>query len=239
MQSRLGLALLFVTGCTAGTNDVVVNLAPEVISSIDGTLAVHAIVLADRTPAAGENVEISVDYKDRNGTPHAITAVDGVTDESGAVDATLTGLTWDGIGTVKATVLTGAAGSAPMMIGGKPLEAEATFAVLDRTPPVVSIIAPTGNQVHRAADNTIVVHVTDEIGVSQVYFETSGNGGNGNGTRERSTVVASGSSDAKVSFDLQVPDTAVLGSTITLYALAADLSNNEAAAAPVVVTVVQ
>lgn len=237
MNARLSLALcLFATACTAGTDDVLVTLAPDVISSIDGSLSVHAVVLADRAPAAGEHVQISVAYEDRNGTPHAIAPVDGVTDDSGAFDATLTGLSWDGTGTVKVGVTSGEAGSAALMVDGKPLEATATFAVLDRTPPVVSITPPANNQVKRG-DNTIKVHVTDEIGTSQVFFESTGQ--NGNNNRERSTVVASGSTDAMVEFNVQVNDTATVGSTITLYALAADLSGNEAAAMPVTVTVVQ
>lgn len=235
MDARLSLALfLFATACSASTDDVVVELAPDVISSIDGTLSVHAVVLAERAPSASETVQITVDYTDRNGTPHTIAPVDGKTDDAGVFDATLTGLTWDGTGTVKVAVRSG---SAPVMVDGKPLEAEATFAVLDRTPPVVSITPPANSQVKRGADNEIKVHVTDEIGVSQVFFESAGT--NGNNNRERSTVVASGSTDAMVSFNVQVNDAAALGSTITLYALAADLSGNEAAAKPITVTVVQ
>jgi hypothetical protein len=227
--------LLFVTACSAGTDDVTVNLAPDVISSIDGSLSVHALVLAERAPAAGENVEISVDYQDRNGTAHAITPVVGVTDDAGAFDATITGLTWDGTGTVKVAVLTGEAGSPPLEVDGAALEATATFAVLDRTPPVVTITPPANGELRRGADHTITVHVTDEIGVSQVFFESTGS----NGNRDRSSVVASGSTDTTISFDVKVPDAAALGSTITLYALAADLSGNQAAATPITITVVQ
>ena len=106
--------------------------------------------------------------------------------------------------------------------------------MLDRTPPTVSITPPPSDTIRIGNDVTVEVHVTDEIGVSQVFFETSGDGFN----RDRGTVVASGSTDATVSFDFQVRDSAAVGSTITLYALAADLSGNQAAAEPVTLTVV-
>ncbi len=243
MQLRLALLALPLIACSTDTNDVTIDLAPQVISSLDGSLGVHAEVLADRDPTSGKTVAISVDYKDRNGNAHTIAPVTGKTDQTGALDVTLTGLTWDGTGTVTAQVLSGGDGSAPKMVHGQPLETSATFAVLDRTPPTIAIQPPANNQIHRATDTTIQVHVQDEIGVSQVYFEASGNaltnGGGGNGTRARSTVVASGTTDAMVSFDIVTSDTATVGSTITLYALASDLSGNQAAAAQVTLTVVQ
>lgn len=219
-MTKLQLLLwLPLVACTAETDGVVIQLAPDVISSIDGTLGVHATVLAAREPVAGEPVDITVEYTDRNGMARAIAPVSGVTDDNGFFDATLTGLTWDGIGTVTATVPGGPTGSA-------------TFAVLDRTPPHVTIIPPANNQVTINQDTTIKVHVTDEIGVSQVWFEW-----NGQFARERSSVVASGSTDAMVGFDFAVPDTATVGSMLTLYALAGDLSGNQAAAQPITVTV--
>ena len=218
IQVRL-LALLPFVACTPDTNDVVIGLAPEVISSIDGTLSVHSIVLADREPIAGEPVDVTVEYTDRNGIPHAIAPASGTTDDKGAFDVTLTGLMWDGTGTVKVAV------------PGGP-EAMATFAVLDRTPPKVTITPPANNQVRVGADVSIDVHVSDEIGTSQVYFEWSGQF-----ARDRSTVVASGSKDATVRFDFSVPDTTPVGTMITLYALAEDLSGNQAAAQPITITV--
>jgi hypothetical protein len=216
------LALLI--ACTPDTNDVSVRLAPEVISSIDGTLSVSALVLADRQPAESETVDITVVYTDRNGTPHDVAPASGTTDAKGTFEATLTGLTWDGTGTVTATVAGGPTGTA-------------TFAVLDRTPPKVSITAPNASSIRAGNDVTVEVRITDEIGVSQVYFEWSGQFGNQFG-RERASVVASGSTDATVRFDLQIPDGAGVGTMITLYALGADLSGNQAAAQPVTVTVV-
>jgi hypothetical protein len=213
------LAVASLVACTPGTNDVQITLAPDVISSLDGSLSVHAIVLGDREPIPDASVDITVDYKDRNGVAHDIAPVAGKSDQKGAVDKTLTGLTWDGTGTVTVTV-TGT------MIAGT-----ATFAVLDRTPPVVTIMPPPNNQVHRGQNTTIRVHVTDEIGVSQVLFDS-----NDAGNRGRSTI-ASGATDTTVGFDFQTPDAAV-GTTIMLYALAADLSGNQGAATPISVMVV-
>src|SRR5512142_439587 len=117
-------------GCAASTNDVLVTVAPEVISSLDGTASVHAIVLADRDTVEGAKLSLTIDYTDRNGMSHDIAAVAGVTDKKGTFDATLTGLMWDGTGTVTATV------TGSKVVGG------ATFAVLDRTPPKPTIMPP-------------------------------------------------------------------------------------------------
>ena len=227
MKLRL-LALVPLVGCAADANDVIVTLQPEVISSQDGILGVNALVLGDNAPKESQAVTISVDYKDRNGTAHTVAPFDGKTDKSGAVDASFMGLIWDGTGTVT------------VQVGTKGPSGTATFAVLDRTPPVATIMPPAAARIN--TDVTVNVHVTDEIGISQVWFEVSAiqgaQGGQG-GQRQRSTVVASGSTDAMIPFDFQVPDTATVGSTITLYALAEDLSGNQAAAAPVMVMVTQ
>ena len=222
------LALAPLAACAASTNDITITLAPDVVSSIDGKLSVHAIVLADREPQSGKSVDLAVDYTDRNGTAHAITAMGGKTDKTGAFDTELDGLSWDGTGTVTATVT------------GTMVSDAATFAVLDRTPPQATIVPPANNQVKVNTDITIQVHATDEIGVSQVWFETDrfGGGFGGNGGAHTS-IVASGSTDVMVGFDFQVPDTATIGSMITLYALAEDLSGNQGAAQPVTLTVTQ
>jgi len=225
MKLRL-LALVPLVGCAADANDVIVTLQPEVISSQDGVLGVHAVVLGDNAPKESQAVSISVDYTDRNGTPHTVAPFDGKTDKSGAIDASFTGLTWDGTGTVT------------VQVGTKGPSGEATFAVLDRTPPVATIMAPATVRIN--TDTTVNVHVTDEIGISQVWFEVSAiQGQGGQGQRQRSTVVASGSTDATIPFDLQVPDTATVGQTVTFYALAEDLSGNQAAAMPVTAMVIQ
>jgi hypothetical protein len=207
--------------CTSDPNDVVVQLAPEVISSLDGTLSVHTIVLGDRDPLPDTTIDVTVAYTDRNGTAHDIAPATGKTDQSGAFDATLTGLTWDGSGTVTATV-----GS---------LTGTATFAVLDRTPPKLEIMPPA--QVRQGTDVRVSVHITDEIGTSQVFFDTSTTFNGQFGNRDRATIT-SGATDTTVQFDMQVPD-ATAGQMVTLYALGEDLSGNQAAAMPVTVTVGQ
>ena len=227
MTNLRWFSLLFVTplaACAGNANDIMVQLAPEVISSLDGSLQVHALVLSDRDPVGkGKAIDLTVDYTDRNGTAHTIAPVSGTTDDRGAFDATITGMTWDGVGTVTATVGT--------------VTGDATFSVLDRTPPKVVITAPATVRVNMNAQ--FQVHITDEIGVSQVSFEASnnGNGGGGNGG-QRSTTVASGATDATLMFNYQANDTQV-GQIVTFYSVAADLSGNEAAATPVTVTISQ
>lgn len=210
-----------VVACSASTDSITVELAPDVVSSIDGTVGVRARTFADRAPAGGESISITVAYTDRNGTMHDIAPVQGETDDNGVFEGTLVGLMWDGIGTITASV------------EGTDLTAIATFSVLDRTPPVVAISPPAANTVRAGQDVRASVHVTDEIGISQVFFEA----GDGLG-RDRATVIASGSTDASISFDFKIPDNASVGSTIALHALAADLSGNLAAAPAISVTVV-
>jgi hypothetical protein len=222
------LAILAPLGACATTNDVAIELAPDLISSIDGRLAVHVLALSDRDPVADDKIDVTVDYTDRNGTAHAIDPLTGKMDANGAFEGTFEGLKWDGTGTVTATVHG----------GDGEVAGTATFAVLDRTPPVITITPPSVFRINQ--DTTVTVHITDEIGISQVYFEAafSGNGGNGNGNRQRSTVVSSGLLDANLSFDLRAQDTQV-GATVTLYALGSDLSGNQAAAKPVSIVVSQ
>ncbi len=220
---RVPLVASLLTACGAEPTAISIELAPDIISSLDGTLSVATTTFADRDVVEGETVDVTVEYTDRNGVTHDIAPAQGTTDASGAFDATLEGFTFDGTGTVTAT------------IAGLDVQSSATFAVLDRTPPTVTITPPTS--VTRGNDIRVEVHVTDEIGVSQVFFETDLNG-NGNG-RDRGTVIASGSTEATVTFEFQVNDGVAIGSMITLYALAADLSGNQAAADPVTVTVTQ
>lgn len=217
MKLRLALLAVPLAACASDPNDVMVQLAPEVISSLDGTLQVHAILLGDNEPLPDKPMDVTLAYTDRNGMAHAITPASGKTDKAGAFDASFQGLMWDGSGTVTAT-----SGS---------LTGTATFAVLDRTPPKVTITPPTS--VPRNTDITISVHVTDEIGVSQVFFDTSRTF-NGNFNRDRATITT-GAGDVTVQFDMAVPDAP--GTMITLYALGQDMSGNQAAAAPVTVTV--
>lgn len=203
-------------GCAGEPSDVLVQLAPDIVSSLNGTLAVRATVLADRDPVPEEPLELTVEYTDRNGATHEIAPLTGATDDHGVFETTLSGFDWDGNGTI--------------IVTGSGIEGSASFAVLDRTPPKVTITPPAANTVRRGTDIAVQVHVTDEIGVSQVYFGTSER------SRDRS-LIASGAGDIDLDFDFQVPDVAA-GATITLFALAEDLSGNQGAATPIVVTVV-
>ncbi len=203
-------------------NHVLVSLAPDVVSSLDGTVDVRAVVMSDAEPMADEAVTLTVAYVDRSGATHEIAPLTGVTDSRGAFEASIEGLTWDGTGTVTVTVDAEATATG-----------EAPFAVVDRTPPVLSITPPTlSRHVTQGQDLRVPVHVQDEIGVSEVFLEAAGEL-----DRLRSTVVASGSADATVEFELTVPDNAAPGGTITLYALAGDLSGNLSAADPMMLTV--
>ena len=104
---------------------------------------------------------------------------------------------------------------------------------MDRTPPVVTIQPPTADlRVGPGLPLQIIVDVTDEIGVSQVTLEAAGEL-----TSIEQTIVASGAGTASVLFSLEVPFGALSGPTITLYALAADLSGNLAAATEVILEV--
>lgn len=218
MTIRLILLSSLLAACGADTNAISIELAPDVISSLDGTLALQVTAFADREPAEGETIDITVAYTDRNGTAHNIPGTQGVTNASGTFETVLEGFTFDGTGSVTAAIT------------GVAVDASATFAVLDRTPPTAEIL-PESTTIQRGNGLGIDVHVTDEIGVSQVFFESTVSGG-------RSTVIASGATDDTLQFFIGVNDGVPIGTVITIHALAADLSGNQAAAAPVTVTVV-
>lgn len=207
----------------ASPEGVIVELSPSVVSSLDGTTALRALVhAADGTPLADEAVTVAVDYTDRNGVPHEIAPLDGVTDTDGRFETLITGLTWDGSGTVTVTSRDAAG-----------VTGAASFAVLDRTPPVIEILPPTTDlRVGPGLPFDVQVRVSDEIGVSRVVIEASGAM-----DQQRSTLLASGAGDATVAFGFDVPQNAATGPTITLHAMATDLSGNRAAATAVVLTV--
>ena len=216
---RLGL-LALCAACTGDPDTVQVELSPSLISSIDGTTHVMAIVAAGTTPLDGEPVRITVDYTDRNGTAHPIDPIDAKTDSRRVVDATLSGLTWDGIGTVTVTT-------------GNEVASSTTFTVLDRTPPKIEILPPTTDKhVGPGLPLDVQVRVTDEIGVSEVYLDATG----GIDTNRR-TVVSSGAQDTTITFRMNVNANAQAGPTIQLYALASDLSGNYASATAMTLTV--
>ena len=221
IRTSLWVSIPLALGACAGPpNTVEVSLAPAVISSLDGRTTVSAIAADDTTPVGDTAMRIQIDYVDRNGTPHVIDAVDGKTNERGVFTTTLEGLRWDGTG--KVTVTAGADSG------------EAVFAVLDRTPPKVTILPPTtDNRVGPGLPIDVRVHVTDEIGVGQVILDTTAGGGGGG----RSSTLVSGTQDGTVTFRIDVPNGAQPGPTIVLYALVTDLSGNSAAAMPLTLTV--
>ncbi len=206
--------------CVGPPNTVEVSLAPAVISSLDGRTTVSAIAADDATPIADIAMRFQIDYVDRNGTPHVIDPIDGKTNDRGVFTATLDGLLWDGTG--KVTVTAG------------DTSGEAVFAVLDRTPPKITILPPTtDNRVGPGLPVDIQVHVSDEIGVGQVILDTTdGIGGGG-----RSSTLVSGTLDGTVTFRIDIPDGARPGPTVVLYALATDLSGNSVAAMPLTLTI--
>jgi sugar lactone lactonase YvrE len=204
----------------ADVNYIQVDLAPSVISSLDGTTTLSAIVTDQATPLDGIKVGVTVVYTDRNGMPHPIDPVEGKTDARGVFRTELTGLAWDGVGTV--TVDT-----------DNKVSDAVTFAVLDRTPPKLEILPPTTDKrVGPGLPLDVQVHVTDEIGISEVTID-----GTGTIQGARSTLVVSGAQDQTVTFRMAVPQGAQTGPTIELHALARDLSGNIAAASVVTLTV--
>lgn len=209
--------LLCLAACAEPTA-VEVELAPSVISSLDGTVTVRALVHDDAEPLDDQPVRVSVAYVDRNGTPHDIAPIDGRTDARGRFAGTLTGLAWDGTGTI--TVQTAA-----------DVQAMATFVVLDRTPPKVEILPPTSDKkVGPGLPLEVQIRVTDEIGISEVVFDGTAlvNG-------DRRTIVASGALDQTLTVRTSVPLTNA--TSIDLHALAVDLSGNVGVAPAISLTV--
>ncbi len=214
-------AVLGVAAC-ASPDAVLVELNPALVSSLDGTTTVRALVVAESTPLADQPVTVTVAYTDRNGTVHDVAPVAGRSDEAGRFEAVLAGLDWDGTGvvTVAATEEAGVAGVA-------------TFLVLDRTPPTIEILPPTTDlRIGPGLPLDVQVRVRDEIGTSRVVLEAAGSV-----DQQRTTVTASGTTDATLTFRLDVPASAAAGPTITLTALAADLSGNRGAATAIILTV--
>jgi len=214
------LPLALVAACAGDPSAVYIELSPSVISSLDGTTTVTALIGDGGAPLADTRVRISTAYTDRNGAPHDVAPVEGTTDARGVFRTTLEGLAWDGAGTV-----TVAAGE---------VEGTATFSVLDRTPPKVEILPPTTDRrVGPGLPLDVQVRVTDEIGVSEVVLDTNGpiQGAT------RSTLIASGAPESTLTFRTSVPLDAQPGPTIELQALASDLSGNSAAAPPLTLIV--
>lgn len=199
--------------CSASPTTVEITLAPDLISSLDGTTEISALVAADSVPLDGVAVTATIDYTDRNGTAHMIMPLAGTTDKRGVFHAQVTGLSWDGTGKVTVAVDSAVSG-------------DATFAVLDRTPPKLTILPPTTDlRVGPGLPLDVQVQVSDEIGISEVVID--GTGGI-NGTRQ--TVIPSGAVDTTMTFRMSIPIGVAAGPNVVLHALATDLSGNSAAA---------
>lgn len=214
------LPLSLVAACAGDPSVIYVELSPPVISSLEGTTTVTALISDGVEPLADTAVRVSTAYTDRNGAPHEIAPIEGTTDARGVLRAPLEGLAWDGVGIVTVEA------------GG--VESVATFSVLDRTPPKIEILPPTTDRrVGPGLPLDVQVRVTDEIGVSEVVLDTNGPiQGN-----TRSTLVASGTPDTTLTFRTSIPAGAQAGPTIELHALASDLSGNFAAASAMTLTV--
>jgi len=209
---------LALSACAGDPTGVDVVLSPSVISSLDGTTTVSALLHDDVQPIADVSARATIEYVDRNGTPHELDAIDGRSDERGVFAAQFSGLTFDGTGTITVEASGGAIGTA-------------TFTVIDRTPPVVEILPPTADlKVGPGLPLEVDVHITDEIGVAEVTFATDALGG-------RTTVVASGALDTTIRFRTQISANAAPGPNVDLHALAGDLSGNLATADTVTLTV--
>lgn len=232
-------ALVALTACEkkvpgAKPDAVQVELAPDVVSSLDGTLSVHARVVDAATALRERPVRLTIEYVDRNGIARAVAGSSAalvMTDRTGVADHVFSGLIWEGSGTVRAEVLDD---QGQPFIGreGTAVTGEATFSVVDQTPPEVTILSVFENKVGPNLPVDIQVQAQDEIGISQVFFEVAGEA-----TDSNSSLVASGTTNGTVTFSFDVPGGAVPGPTIVVYAMAADLSGNLSAATPVTLTV--
>ncbi|MBL9004335.1 MAG: hypothetical protein JNJ46_08820 [Myxococcales bacterium] len=226
--------LLFAVGCGPGPNRMELALAPDLIASTIGTLGATATVYSNKDSTSGVHVAFDVAYKDRNGVPHTIAGISDATDVAGQAKASFAGLIFEGSGTVTAKALD-SQGAVILDDMKNPLQATATFGVLDLSPPQVAITSP-ANGAHFAmnAQYTITVRATDEIGVSQVYTQTSRSNG-GTGGNASSSRITSGAADVTVRVDADTGGNPT--NTITIYAMAADLSGNLGVAPPVVINV--
>lgn len=227
LERTIALAALLssAAACAGDPDTLFIELAPDVISSEDGTVHAAVLAVADGRTRDDSPIRLTVSYTDRNGVDHAIDAVEGKTDEAGRFDAVFEGLIFGGTGTITAEALDDS--------GNPVAQTEASFTVLDRTPPVVTILPPTSNLVVGAGlPMEVRLDVADELGLSEVLVEAAGDLDS-----QRSTVIASGATDTIVAFDFDIPSNAADGPTITLYAQAKDLSGNIGVAEPVVLNV--
>ena len=228
-------ASLGVIGCGAPPPDrVTVALAPDVISSESGALAAQAKVLNGDTELKGWTVKLHTDYIDRNNMMHAVDDASNKSDDTGLVAGAFSGLKWEGAGTVTASVLDASGNPALDSKTKMPITAEATFSVVDESPPVVMITSPANGAVVKLGTNLdIQISATDEIGVSQIYVQAATSNGNTQLDRTRTTI-ATGSTTVSGSFGFDTGNLQTAQS-VTIYAMAADMSNNLGVAMPVTI----
>lgn len=226
---------LWVIGCGQPPPDRVnVALAPEVISSESGVLAVEATVLDGNNQLKDWTVKLHADYTDRNGMAHMLDDVAGKSDGTGRVLGSFAGLKWEGAGMLTASVVD-PAGNPALDPAKNPITAQATFSVLDESPPVLTITSPaSGASMPRGNGLTVTVTGADEIGVSQLYVQVATANGNTNLDRTRSTI-ATGSTSVTGQFGFDTGNVTA-GTMVTIYAMGADMSNNLGVAAPVTIT---
>ena len=228
-------ASLGVIGCGAPSPDrVTLALAPNVISSESGALAAQAKVLHGDTELNGWTVKLHTNYIDRNNMMHAVDDASNKSDDTGLVQGAFSGLKWEGAGTVTASVLDAAGNPALDSKTKMPITADATFSVVDESPPVVMITSPANGAIVKLGSNLdIQISATDEIGVSQIYVQAATTNGNTQLDRTRSTI-ATGSTTVSGSFGFDTGNLQTAQS-VTIYAMAADMSNNLGVAMPVTI----
>ena len=195
--------LTLVAACAGDPSIIYIELSPSVISSLDGTTTVTALI-SDVEPLLGPE-RISTAYRDRNGTPHEVAPVEGTTDARGVIERP-SRASWDGVGTV--TVEASAA------------ESVATFSVLDRTPPRIEILPPTtdGRPDPAAARRAGASDRRDRRQRGHARYQRPDPG-------ERALHRAcSGAPDTTLTFRMSIPTNAQPGPTIELQALASDLA---------------
>ena len=238
MRVFLVASLLFV-GCGGSPDRVEISVSPDIVSSQSGTLTAKATVFGGSAGVSAVPVLLHVDYTDRNGTAHPIQDVTAKTNEVGEAEVDFTGLTFEGVGTITATALDDK--NQPLVDSAKqPVITKGTFSVLDLSPPVVTITNPAANATvgSASAQNgfqfTVTIAAADEIGVSQTFFQAV-SGQNGNLTLNRTGSRINGSGSTSVTIDYQVGGQGgggggngnmKAGDTITLTAMATDLSGN-------------
>jgi hypothetical protein len=220
-------------GCGAPSPDrVSLALAPDVISSDSGVLSAQARVWNGDTELKGWNVKLHVDYTDRNDVAHAVDDMAATSDGIGAVQNSFAGLKWEGAGTVTASVFD-EKGMPALDAQKAPIMTAATFAVIDQSPPAVSIVSPAnGAKITQGTKLVVQASASDEIGVSQLYVQAVTTNGSTNIDRTRSTILASGTTSGTASFEFDTGNDNAW-TAVTIYAMAADMSGNLAVASSI------